>query len=85
MEATNKSGEIVPLQYLQASKAMSILGMYPALDGNNKDQVKYMHKKACAWKTSIRVGGFEQNKAWKALNSKITQNMKYPLPAMTPN
>ena len=32
-----------------------------ASDGNNKYQVKYMHKKATAWETSIRVGGFQQN------------------------
>ena len=41
------------------------LGMYPALDVNNKDQVKYMHKKATAGKTSIRAGGVQKNKARK--------------------
>ena len=46
-----------------------MLGMYLTPDGNNKDQVKYMHKKATAWATSIRSGGIQQNEAWKSLNS----------------
>ena len=63
LEATNKAGEHFPLQYLQANEGMSILGMNLALDGNNKHHVKYMHKKATAWETSIRAGGIQQNKA----------------------
>ena len=85
MEATNKTRKIIPLQYLKANEAMFILGMYPAPDGNNKDQVKYMHKKATAWATSIRVGGFQQKLSWKALNSIILQTTKYPLSVMTLN
>ena len=63
----------------------TLLGMYLALDGNNKDQVKYIHKKATEWSTSIIVGGVQQNNAWKALTSTIPQTMKYPLSAMTLN
>ena len=39
-----------------------MLGMYLAPDENNKDHVKYMHKKATAWATSIRVGVFNKTK-----------------------
>ena len=69
MEATNKTRENFPLRYLKANEVMFMLGMYLTPDGNNKDQVKYMHKKATAWATSIRSGGIQQNEAWKALNS----------------
>ena len=41
--------EILSLIYLNASKAMFMLVMYLAPDGNNKDQVKYMHGKATTW------------------------------------
>ena len=40
LEATNKSGENIPLLYLQANKAMSMLGMHLAPDGNDNDQVQ---------------------------------------------
>ena len=59
--------------------------MYLAPDCNNKNQVKYMHKKATAWSTSIRAGGVQHNEAWEALNSTISQAMKYPLPPMMLN
>ena len=64
---------------------MFVLVMYLALYGNNKDQVKCMHKKATTWATSIIVGGVQQNESWKSLNSTIPQTMKYPLSAMTIN
>ena len=64
---------------------MFMLGMYLALDGNNKNQVKYMHKTATTRETSIRVGGVKQNEARKSLNSTIPQTMKYPLSAITLN
>ena len=85
LEATNKTREIVPLQYLKSNKAMLIMGMYPATYGNKKDQVKHMHKKSTAWATSIRVGGVQQKKERKALNSTTPQTMKYPLSAMKLN
>ena len=47
---------------------MSMLGMYLALDGNNKDQVKYTHKKVTAWEPSIIAGGVQPTEARKNLN-----------------
>ena len=44
MEYTNKAGEISPLRHLHANEAISMLGIYLTPDGNNKYQVKYMHK-----------------------------------------
>ena len=46
---------------------MFMLGMYLAPDENNKDKVKYIHKKTTAWVTSIRAGSVQQSEAWKAL------------------
>ena len=57
---------------------MFILGMYLAQDGNNKDEVKYMHTKATTWETYIRVKGVQKNEAWKALNPTTPQTIKYP-------
>ena len=56
-----------------------MLVMYVAPDGNNNDQVKYMQKNSTSWKTAIRAGGVQQNKAWKSLNSSIPQTTKYSL------
>ena len=79
MEAANKTRGVFPLQYLQEHEATFMLGMYLAPDGNNKDQVKYLHKKATAWETSIIVRGVQHNEAWKALNSTIPPHHKIPL------
>ena len=59
--------------------------MYISPDGNNKDQVKYMHKKATSWAASIRVGGVQKKEAQKALNSTTLQKMKYLLSPMVLN
>ena len=59
--------------------------MYLAPDGNNKNQVKYMHKKETAWETSKRVGGVQQKEARKALNSTTPLTTKHPIYAMTVN
>ena len=50
LEDNNKTREIVPFRYLKDNKTIFMFGMYLAPDGNNKDQVKYMHKKATEWK-----------------------------------
>ena len=60
LEATHKTGENFSVRYPKANEAMFMLGMYLVPDGNNKDQVKYMHKKATTWATSIRVGGVQR-------------------------
>ena len=49
LEATNKSGDIVLLQFIQANEEMYMLGMYLVPDGNNKDQVRYINRKANSW------------------------------------
>ena len=36
-------------QYTHVNEAISMLEMYLVTDGINKDQDKYMHKKATAW------------------------------------
>ena len=64
---------------------MSILVIYIAPDGNNKDQFKYMHKKETTWETSIKERGVQQKKLKKYLNYTIPQTMKYHFPAMTLN
>ena len=62
-----------------------MMGIYLTSDGNNKEQVKYMHKKSTTWETSIRAGSVQHKKSWKTLNYNIPQTMKYPLPAMKIN
>ena len=85
LEATNKTREIVPLCNLKANYEIFVLVIYVPPDGSNKDQVKNMHKKETVWATDIIVGGVQKNKAWKALNSTISQTIKYPLSAMILN
>ena len=76
LEDDNKIRENFPLQHHKENEEMFMLGMYRALDGNNKDRFKYMQKKETVWETSIRVGGFQQKEAWKYLNSAIPKTIK---------
>ena len=64
---------------------MLVLVIYLAPDGNNKDYVRYMHKKATTWAASIWSWCMQQNESWKALNSTIPQTIKYPLSSITLN
>ena len=59
--------------------------MYLSQDGNNTDQVEYMHKKTTEGSNFIRGGGVQQNEFWKAMNSTFPKPTKYPLPAMSLN
>ena len=45
LEDDNKIRENFPLQHHKENEEMFMLGMYRALDGNNKDRFKYMQKK----------------------------------------
>ena len=53
MEATNKGGEISLLQYPQENEAISMLGLYLALNTNNKCQIKYTNKKAAVYQVAF--------------------------------
>ena len=79
MEDTKKTREIVSLRYLTANESMFMLVMYLALDGNNKDQVKYMHKKANAWATYIIVRGVKKKQSTEILKLNNTRNNEIPL------
>ena len=46
LEATNETGYFFSLRYLKSNEALFVLGIYLTPDGNNKDQVKYMHQKS---------------------------------------
>ena len=43
-----KQLKLAPFQYIHVNEAISMLEMYLVTDGINKDQDKYMHKKATA-------------------------------------
>ena len=46
LEANNKTRTCFHLRYIKENEAMFMLGMYLEPNGNNKYQVKYMHKNA---------------------------------------
>ena len=56
-----------------------MLGMYLSPDGNKKDQVKYMHKKATVWDTSILVGGHSTKQSMEGPKLDNTPNNEIPL------
>jgi len=68
----------------KAAKAIKVVGVHQALDGNNmKEQVKALKKKASNWGGKLRQGCAPQHLAHRAVHSMIWASIKYPLPATT--
>ena len=81
--ATTKDGQQVSLKYMLSHQAMSMLGVYLAPDGNNKDQIKHLRKTTSRWASCIRTGHASAREAWVAINTTITKTVQYCLPATT--
>ena len=51
------------------------------MDGNNKDEILHLRKKADAFAESMRTGYLSKNDAWFALTATIMKTMEHPMTA----
>ena len=70
------------LQKVESSEGRCTLGVVLAPDGNNKDAVAYLRKKAETWASYIQTGHINRTDAWQALDSTIIKTIQYPIPAL---
>jgi hypothetical protein len=83
MEVLNTDEELEPLTRLEPHQARKTLGIFLAMDGNFKDQVKYLREKTSEFADSVRTGFLNREDLWYALNSTIMKTLEYPLAAIT--
>ena len=82
-EVPNAEGELVELRQFEASQASETLGVFLAPDGNNHAAVKSLTGKAQLWSDLVHKGHLTAADVMLAMDTTITQTLKYSLPALT--
>jgi hypothetical protein len=83
-EITVKDYQGVPttLKRLECTEAIETLGVFLAMDGNNRQQIIKMQKKAMEFAEQVRIGRVTREEAWYAVNSTIMKTLEYPMEAI---
>ena len=76
-------GDQSQLKTINPEEAKRMLGVFLAIDGNNKVQIKHMRRVAEEWYEKVRVGHLTRYDAWTALHTTIMKKLDYPLIALT--
>ncbi len=80
---TGVDGQRVVLTRHDPDVGLETLGVMQAMDGNNREEVRHLRKKADAFAESMRTGYLSKNDAWYALTATIMKTMEYPMAAIT--
>jgi hypothetical protein len=79
----NLKGNLTPIERLEPSDAVKVVGVHQSLDGKMMAQVLALKDKADAWAKRIQSGWLPRNVAHQGRNVMIWSSSKYPLPACT--
>jgi len=71
------------IERIPVSTGINMLGVHIAPDGNNKDHIIYLRKKAEKWAGNIQDCRSNQTEIWTALHRTIPLALGYSLPATT--
>ena len=71
------------LRRFEANIAKETLGVFLAMDGNNKEETHHLRKKAVAFADCIRTGFLTREDATYALHRTIMKTLEYPIVATT--
>jgi hypothetical protein len=77
------TGQRVILDRHEPQVATETLGVWQAMDGNNKEQVAQLRKKTENFAECMRTGYLSRNDAWYAINTTIMKTLEYPMTATT--
>jgi hypothetical protein len=72
----------IKLERCEPEAAKETLGGFLAIDGNNKEQIIHLTKKAQEFADCIRVGKITKAEAWYGFTSSIMRTMAYPMDAI---
>lgn len=70
------------LPRLEPHVANETLGIFLAMDGNQKAEVTKLRQKTSVFAEQIRTGFIQRDEAWHALNSTILKTLEYPMEAI---
>lgn len=73
----------VTLKRYNPEIAKETLGVFLAMDGNNKEQIIKLRQKTQEFADQIRTGFLNKWDAWYAINSTIMKTLEYPMLATT--
>ena len=79
----DKDGIYTNLDYLKFSKAMKMVGVHLAPNGNQSQQLEALQTKATSWANLIRKSPLDESSVWIAMNQTIIKGIEYPLAATT--
>jgi hypothetical protein len=80
---SSDTGEKEPLEQLNADEARRTLGVWQAVDGNEKKQTTVMKEKAEAWSTSVMQSGLSKQDALIGMKTSLYPALTYGLMATT--
>jgi hypothetical protein len=72
-----------PIERLDLSAAVKVVGVHQSLDGKMTTQVAVLKAKADSWWEKIKRGWLPRNLAHQGRNNMIWASLRYPLPACT--
>jgi hypothetical protein len=73
----------VPLQRFEPDHAKETLGVFLAMNGNNKEEIKKLRAKSVEFSECIRTGRLTRFDAWYALTSTVMKTLEYLMAATT--
>ena len=73
----------INLERLEVSEARETLGVWLAMDGNQKLEFSKLRDIAARWADKVRCGQLNAAEAWFALQQTVMKSLEYPLMATT--
>jgi hypothetical protein len=80
---SDENKQRIPLTRCTASHGMNMLGVYMAPDGNQKDHIQELRRKAESWARNISDCNANREEIWTVLHRTIPFSIGYSLPAVT--
>ena len=71
------------MKQLKVHESYETLGEFLTADGNQKDEIEYLHETAMEWADRIRASFLGESEVAKALQATIVKKLEYPLLALT--
>ena len=82
LHARNFDDKIHPLARLDPSLARETLGIFLAMDGNQRAQTEHLKNKARIYAEQLRTGIISKRHAWYSYTAAFSKTLEYPMEAI---
>jgi Reverse transcriptase (RNA-dependent DNA polymerase) len=83
LQIRNLEGDLQAVEQVPVHEARRTLGVLLAPDGNNDAEFLSLKQKAQVWASNVTAHQLSRKYAWQSLQTTITAQLSYPLPATT--